>query len=776
MSLIAWLPLTNNLNNQGASNMSFTGVSATQNTFGKIGKSYTFGTSSSGARLYSELFTPKTNSFSMCCWYKAAEGNSTSGYIMGLSKAQNADFMLYKNGTTGFRIYSNGGNTSYTHGIDITKWHHLTLTNNGTTTTLYIDGVSVKTRSTPTDYTLAQYRLFLGCRSNNTNTDGTGSGYSNIGHYNDFRFYDHCLSDAEVHEISQGLVQHYKCDDLHNLITDNSPKTITLGSTATNAYSGYWYLDTRAKSDGWFKENTVYTVIYDYNATTLTSTSAYFYSQINTTRCVPSVSATGIRSATSGTVVEQFTLNAAQAAYSSSFRFRLRFYASGGDSVTISNLRIYMGKASEYTKIIDSSGYGHNGAVTGTLLPMYNTPRYQWAMQGNNNYATTDYVFDSTNLSSEFTWAGWIYRTNQDGAAGYIYSGTAVIYLYTSYDLRITWNQATADSSANNTWAPSQIMPLNTWTHAALTYKDGVLKVYVNGEYVKSNDRTSTGTYMKGYKNNFLFSGASGANAFTGGLSDMRVYCTALSDADIKQLYELGAKIDNKHNIHSYELIETGSNKITKQGQLMGSNIHETPDLFAYDPVLYIEPDGTKWAHIFHHNNPTDNKFASTDTFTSFVYTDESRWFNFAPCDLLPTYEFFAAVKKTSDDTITKYRWIQTMSPMTATFDSTKSANVTKITTTGYTSCPFGGLYHVASNTWLAMNNGTNNNWYGAVGCWNAWNGGITGWASTASSNAIKSGSVDIYVRIDNIDFSRINLNTKSIKTNKWQANSFIEF
>jgi hypothetical protein len=116
------------------------------------------------------------------------------------------------------------------------------------------------------------------------------------------------------------------------------------------------------------------------------------------------------------------------------------------------------------------------------------------------------------------------------------------------------------------------------------------------------------------------------------------------------------------------------------------------------------------------------------------------------------------------------------MSPMTATFDSTKSANVTKITTTGYTSCTFGGLYHVSNNTWLAMNNGTNNNWYGAVGCWSSWNGGITGWASKASSDAITTGSVDIYVRIDNIDFTKINLTAKSIKTNKWQGNHLIEF
>ena len=73
------------------------------------------------------------------------------------------------------------------------------------------------------------------------------------------------------------------------------------------------------------------------------------------------------------------------------------------------------------------------------------------------------------------------------------------------------------------------------------------------------------------------------------------------------------------------------------------------------------------------------------------------------------------------------------------------------------------------------MNNGTNNNWFGATGAWTAWSGGIPGWASTATSNAITSGSVDIYVRFDNASYSSPELPAKLFNDFKWQGNNLIE-
>ena len=86
------------------------------------------------------------------------------------------------------------------------------------------------------------------------------------------------------------------------------------------------------------------------------------------------------------------------------------------------------------------------------------------------------------------------------------------------------------------------------------------------------------------------------------------------------------------------------------------------------DSNFYCEPDNSVWIRISHQNNPTTNKFASTDTFTSSVKKSEDVWFNVALCNLVSTWELMIIQAATSDGAAVKYRWIQIVNPMTATF------------------------------------------------------------------------------------------------------------
>lgn len=130
-----------------------------------------------------------------------------------------------------------------------------------------------------------------------------------------------------------------------------------------------------------------------------------------------------------------------------------------------------------------------------------------------------------------------------------------------------------------------------------------------------------------------------------------------------------------------------------------------------FDTNTYVEPDGSAWIRIMHHNNPASVRFASNDTFTTQVYKDADRWFNVSLCNYLSgSWELMTKQMAATGGTEQKFRWIQSYNPLTATFAQVASANITKITTSGYTSFSSGGIYPINSSTYLCTNNGTQGN------------------------------------------------------------------
>ena len=170
-----------------------------------------------------------------------------------------------------------------------------------------------------------------------------------------------------------------------------------------------------------------------------------------------------------------------------------------------------------------------------------------------------------------------------------------------------------------------------------------------------------------------------------------------------------------------------------------------------YDTEYYVEPDNSVWIRIFHHNNPnaSGNLFASTDTFTSQVYKKADMWFNVALCNYLSdSWELMIKQALTSGGTVEKYRWVQSYNPMTATFDQTKTANVTFNTSSEYTTpgSAYGGVFKSTTNkTYLSANTNDAGNWWGAIGCWTAYNSGIPGY----NGKTITTGYMDLYLRIN---------------------------
>lgn len=209
--------------------------------------------------------------------------------------------------------------------------------------------------------------------------------------------------------------------------------------------------------------------------------------------------------------------------------------------------------------------------------------------------------------------------------------------------------------------------------------------------------------------------------------------------------------------------------KIGKNGVLTSKVFSEIIPNQLY-PQFHVEPDGTGWVQVFHHSNPASALFSSTDPFSTYVYLDANRWFYFSLCNLITnnTYEFLVKQAATLGGAETKYRWIQTVNPMTAVYGDVDYADVTHISTSGYTvPSNYGGLFYRASSAYLLANNGTESSWWGATGSWTAYSGGIPGYGSTV----VTTGYYDVYLRIDN----QVNTKGTSIFNNAVMSKDFIE-
>lgn len=185
---------------------------------------------------------------------------------------------------------------------------------------------------------------------------------------------------------------------------------------------------------------------------------------------------------------------------------------------------------------------------------------------------------------------------------------------------------------------------------------------------------------------------------------------------------------------------------------------------------VHIEPDGSKWLHVFHHNDPSTNLFASSDDFENGVYKNKDMWFFMNYCKNFTKWEFLHIQNTSKDGNIVKHRWIQSVSPYGTSYDAVKPSAVTRVSTTGYTDDSMGGIYKINSSTYMAITNTSNGNWFGATGCWGTYNGGIPGFPNTT----VTTGCIDMFIRIDNTTIPEDSITTK-IRKDSIQSVNFIE-
>lgn len=434
----------------------------------------------------------------------------------------------------------------------------------------------------------------------------------------------------------------------------------------------------------------------------------------------------------------------------------------------------------DLTKIIDSSGYGNDGTVVGNILTSNNKTNGKYNTSTYFASGNTDYIITPTLTlpGDAITMNFWFKSSNKTPGADYHMPLAAAANSNQAYEMSIHKNGylrgglVVAGTRRVDNCTSTKLTDGN-WHMCTMTYDGAIIKRYVDAVMEKSTTvtgslATSTLFVLGHYGTNTSYYSKEAYE------SDVRIYTTALSADDVLTLYKASAQIDKSKAFHTFAISEGSDKTVRKNGVTEIQNISEFDALsyLKYDPNLHIEPDGSVWVHIYHHNHPDLGSFASTDTFAASVKKDENRWFNGTQvCNQLNKWEFLVKYAFTQNGTEYKERWIQTKNPESAVFGDVDAADITRITGDGYKTGTWGGLYKKNSSAYWVMNNGNSGNWFGATGSFSIYQGGIPGYGG---GTVTTTGYNDLYVRIDNV-LSTVSTNGRLTKNGVLIGSNFIE-
>lgn len=573
MSLQVWLPLNGDLHNQGIANVNVTNNSAVIDDNGKIGKCYSFGTGSSYLTIDSNVLKNYTE-FSFACWVNIISWNSAYATIFAVKNStgvswNNLIFSLLRNSSTSTLCFSISNGTNYTSTncstgtLSTGVWYHFVCTYKTGIIKLYQNGVLVKSYSTnivPAFSSIAN--LWIGRANSNS--------YQTNIKLNDVRIYNHCLSQQQIKEISKGLILHYPLNrrgwGQDNLILNASTLSINKLNNALNSSTEYWAANV-GQSYANFSGGEQVILSFDLEmiirtlpvSMTVYNTNNKGPIQFPTSAAGPQINA--LNPSIGDTIKTKIIIPATMIKRSDSNVNNnfIEFYTvyKSNNFYKITNIKLEMSNkntpwcpnSSEilYTTMkigdnvqYDISGYGNNGIRYGTFTWTSDTPMYNVSTNASGGAST--YLQGPILPNTATTVSLWIKGTKSNNAA--IFNDKI-----TGLQIGLLNSLLYVNSKASTKGFTTTHWKNNNWNHVVAINDNGTRSVYVNGQeetqsgasnyYIHQADHCWL--WNRSYNNNYPFSGS---------LSDLRIYVTALSAEDVLSLYNNGAYIDQLNEIH----------------------------------------------------------------------------------------------------------------------------------------------------------------------------------------------------------------------------------
>lgn len=610
MALQVWLPLNGNLNNQGLADVTVTNNGATVDANGKIGSCYSF----DGTNDYiSGSYTTSVNQ-SFCCWvYFIA---LKTGHVFDARTPSGVGYQpIYINGNSIQIGGSGGGYATFGYTWEIGKWYHVCVTHDEAVGKLYINGVLINQSTTAKGKDMGEANFTLGCRCNSTNFENVKLNDVRIyDHALSPREVAEIAKGLVLHyplnrggagrdnNIKASTIANRSCN---NFVYNSTTNTWTM-SAPVNSSSwgvGLYINDTSIKwksGESWVVSMEVYvpkamTWNHDINnKPDVSDTSPYTGNDYDDQRLYCSNGVMSSHSLQAGWNKIWFTQRAPAAYglfnYSTNFGIVTTNETSAID-IQIRNIKGEIISAglevkpsswlpnpadADYTALgfddgieYDVSGFERNGTKS-NMAYSSDTARYHTSSVFNKQTSRVliPNIWNTSVKNPEITFAFWMKRDDYDDLyPHYMYNDICSIYMYPNdqyagngYGLRISWKHDTASSSNGNTWATGRTIPADEWHHVCFTTKDGVMKLYIDGVMHSGiNDRSSTGQYIGNYNNGFLGYRLNNGEVWSygGELSDFRIYATALTADQVKQLYEAPISLANNGTLFANEFNET---------------------------------------------------------------------------------------------------------------------------------------------------------------------------------------------------------------------------
>ena len=582
MSLQVWLPLIGNTKNQGLSNITMTGSPASYDV-GKIGQTAATWNGVASNCIYNNTTEFNyTDNFSFALWIYPIYTGSTTQYVFTVGRADTGGYGygLYVPNAT--QVTFRFANKVLAVSCPSNTWHHLAMVVQGTEMKCYVDG---NLSGTQTVGTIPTY------------SDGNGLGIgsfhysSNIypfyGRINDFRIYDHALSPKEVKEISKGLVAHYPLDDFvgnENLfkldsigtstvltITNNVIKVKATNNTycgfggnrmdfvAGTTYTVSCHVKVYSKDSNWEPRITIRNSSNVIQASAITTASEY--DKFLTLTYTPSTTITN------GYVSGIITGGTAASAETDFSNIKCEVGSKSTPYIPATTDRIYSTAGYGGSIVYDTSGYGNNGTMSSTKPTVdSDSIRYKTCMlfNGSSSYIACGrggMVRDAITVN----WWGYMSDWSSYARGISCTEGGGWNFEPNSGYMQFAIGMGESSNTYKSLKSSQQLSALSAGWHMFTGTYDGLnTNIYVDGVNKGTATPFTTKTLIYYHTSNGIFIGAeAGSNIttgyspfFNGKISDVRIYATALSATDIKELYNTSASITNTGAVMAFDFEE----------------------------------------------------------------------------------------------------------------------------------------------------------------------------------------------------------------------------